>query len=250
MDAKKGARRLYREHIINVTNWHSNTEHYLAQIQAEADICYQLHHRAAQYYQWWHKCVTIIIIILSTVIGCGLLGSKDQCEKNDNALVIVAAVLILLSGFFVMIKEAFDPKGASTQHKQCASGFLSLATDIQTELLLPRDRRRSAKEFVQRCVEQFQEGFSESAPIIPSYVARQYTRDQRRQNSNESSPGSSLGRDARNIVHHAPYVHHSTSAPNAMSMDLTLNSTQPPQQNQEVDIDMSEVSFDDEDQSV
>ena len=146
--------------------WHPSQEELCRKVADESKIRENLHRESHYFYSRWSNYLQLPVILLSAISGSLQFLSNSQ---NDTA---TAQIIITSTGtisVFVSILSAVNSflkfSELKKTHESVCNAWLSLYSQISSQLALSRDLREQADEFVANIMNQYNHLY-EISPII------------------------------------------------------------------------------------
>jgi hypothetical protein len=144
--------------------WNHSVERLLAKYCDEAQTREALHRRSYYRFKKLTTCFNLPVIILSCLSGSLQFASKEYPAVD---IVTVTASLSIVTAIISAVSSYLKLGEATAAHEQSANAWLLFHNELKHQLLLSRDKRQDADEFIQTCKTQYDRLF-ELSPICSS----------------------------------------------------------------------------------
>lgn len=179
----------------------SSQEEGLLTLWSDRALCYRLLHEAA--YKEKSKSLlwfTIPVIILSTVTGTANFGMQSLVpDAYMTVAQSIVGALNLVAGLMTTIQNFLRLSEKTEGHRQSFIGWGQLHRSIYTEMKLDRNKRRSARETLQRFRAEYDRLIAVSPPLPGKVVAE--VSDKLRHHVHIILP-----EECDNLLHTEPYM--------------------------------------------
>ena len=128
-----------------------------------------MHRRAAHYYVTRGQFLAVPVVLLSAVSGVGTLAA------NDETLTTISGVLMLLVSGLTGVQKVMGWERLSQQHREMSNAYDALIAELETELSMPVELRRDARDYVEDCKQRFAL-LAKTCPDIPAQIDRKYAK--------------------------------------------------------------------------
>lgn len=148
--------------------YNSHLEHLISSEAEKALVLFWLHDRAEKQFSRFSTCITIPVIVLSTLAGTASIGSQTLFGGGSAASIGIGAISISV-GIMNTVSSYFGWAKRAEGHRISAVNYSKLHRWISIELALPRDQRVPAKHFLKEIRSQI-DRFNETSPSIPPEI--------------------------------------------------------------------------------
>jgi surface polysaccharide O-acyltransferase-like enzyme len=153
--------------------WHPSQEELLRKVADESKIRENLHRESLYFYSRWENYLSLPVILLSAISGSLQFMSSSQTDKATAQIIITSTGTISV---FVSILSAVNSflKFAELKktHESVCNAWLSLYSQISSQLALSRDLREPPDEFVASIMNQYNHLYEISPIIRRSFIER------------------------------------------------------------------------------
>lgn len=148
--------------------YNSHLEHLISSEAEKALVLFWLHDQAEKRFSKFSTCITIPVIVLSTLAGTASIGSQTLFGDGAAAPIGIGAISIAV-GIMNTVSSYFGWAKRAEGHRISSVNYAKLHRWISIELALPRDQRVPAKHFLKEIRSQI-DRFNETSPSIPPEV--------------------------------------------------------------------------------
>jgi hypothetical protein len=148
--------------------YNSHLEHLISSEAEKALVLFWLHDQAEKRFSKFSTCITIPVIVLSTLAGTASIGSQTLFGGGPAASIGIGVISISV-GIMNTVSSYFGWAKRAEGHRISAVNYSKLHRWISIELALPRDQRVPAKHFLKDIRSQI-DRFNETSPSIPPEV--------------------------------------------------------------------------------
>ena len=150
--------------------WNHSVERLLAKYCDEAQTREALHRRSYYRFKKLTTCFNLPVIVLSCLSGSLQFLSKGY-PSIENYIVTGTASLSILTAIISAVASYLKLGESASRHEQSANAWLLFHNEMKHQLLLSRDKRQDADEFIQVCKTQYDRLF-ELSPICSSNMIK------------------------------------------------------------------------------
>lgn len=143
----------------SVESWTDTVEDFIKNIKAKAQKSSDSQH-AAGHKKRSRSHILIALIVIPPIILGAMVGKFGEEEWMQ----ITSMVGLIVTGIANGIASAFDYSGKSQKHFNFNARYDDLITDIDEELAIPQEKRRSARAFMARIKTKF-DCINNNAPV-------------------------------------------------------------------------------------
>jgi hypothetical protein len=153
--------------------YNTHLEELISSEAEKALVLFWLHDQAEKRFSKFSTCITIPVIVLSTLAGTASIGS--QTLFGDGAAAPIGIGIISISvGIMNTISSYFGWAKRAEGHRISGVNYSKLHRWISIELALPRSQRVPAKHFLKEIRSQI-DRFNETSPSIPPEIIDHFT---------------------------------------------------------------------------
>jgi hypothetical protein len=146
--------------------WNDSIERLLSNYCDESQTRESLHRRSYYSYKKLTTCFNLPIIVLSAISGSLQFLSKGY-PSIEQLLITGTGSLSILTAIISAVASYLKLGESTSKHEQSANAWLLFHNEVKHQLLLSRDKRQDADEFLQTCKTQYDRLF-ELSPICSS----------------------------------------------------------------------------------
>jgi hypothetical protein len=148
--------------------YNKHLEHLISSEAEKSLVLYWLHDRSEKRYSRLSTCITLPVIILSTLAGTASVGQDLLFGPGEAAPILIGLVSIGV-GILNTVSSYFGWAKRSEGHRISSINYSKLHRWISIELALPRDQRVPAKHFLKEIRGQI-DRLNETSPPIPPLI--------------------------------------------------------------------------------
>jgi hypothetical protein len=152
--------------------WNKQIESFVIKTGNMAAMHMHLHEHASKLWGNLSKAISLLAILLNTTISCsaifGDVNNKPVLQLTQNILIYFGTLLSVFVKF-----SNYDER--CVLHKTFAKQYSELYHLVQNQMLLERNDRTSANEFIEQIIKCFDD-LSISSPDIPMYIHSKYNK--------------------------------------------------------------------------
>lgn len=148
--------------------YNSHLEQLISSEAEKALVLFWLHDQSEKRFSKFSTCITIPVIVLSTLAGTASIGSQTLFGGGPTASIGIGVISISV-GIMNTVSSYFGWAKRAEGHRISAVNYSKLHRWISIELALPRDQRVPAKHFLKDIRSQI-DRFNETSPSIPPEV--------------------------------------------------------------------------------
>lgn len=153
-------------------SWTPALEQLLAEEGERARGYAWLHHKAEQLFSFYDSCVSLPVIILSTIAGACSVGSSSFLPESPYTNVAIGGVSIFV-GILNTLGSRFAFAKRAEGHRVAYLSYSKLFAFLSVELALPRAERMSPRDLV-KWLRESGERLSQTSPSVPPSVLQQF----------------------------------------------------------------------------
>jgi hypothetical protein len=151
--------------------WDHSVERLLAKYCDEAQTREALHRRSYYRYKKLTTCFNLPVIVLSCLSGSLQFLSKSY-PAAESIIITSTAGLSIFTAVISSIASYLKLGESKAANEQSANAWLLFHNELKHQLLLCRDKRQDATEFIQTCKTQYDRLF-ELSPICSSNIIKE-----------------------------------------------------------------------------
>jgi hypothetical protein len=157
--------------------WNSSHEVLLSAIAERSNCNRWLHNKCQRKYDIYNFYLTIPSIVISTLTGSATIGLTTLFpEESVKGVSILIGLLTLGCGALTSVNQYMKTSQFSEAHRAAAVAYGKLHRMISSELILRRDQRATAYEFI-TIVRSEQDRLEETSPSITDSIIEEFKRE-------------------------------------------------------------------------
>ena len=154
--------------------WNSSHEVLLSAIAERSNCNRWLHNKCQRKYDIYNFYLTVPSIVISTLSGSATIGLTTLFpEHSVKGVSILIGLLTLGCGALTSINQYMKTSQFSEAHRAAAVAYGKLHRMISSELILRRDQRATAYEFIS-IVRAEQDRLEETSPMIMGGIIKEF----------------------------------------------------------------------------
>ena len=150
--------------------WDNSTEEMLERFCDEAACREHLHRESFYFYKWWSNVLSLPVVCLSALSGSLQFLSQSYAGWEKTIITTTGSVSVLVS-LISAVSNYLKLESNQAIHEQATNNWLTLYTEIRSQVLLRRDFRTDCSEFLRQILEKRNHLF-ELSPIVKSQFIR------------------------------------------------------------------------------
>ena len=131
-----------------------------------------LHQRCAERYAFYDSCISIPVIILSTLAGACSVGSSSFLPESQYTSVAIGGVSIFV-GILNTLGSRFAFAKRAEGHRVAYLSYSKLFAFLSIELALPRSERMTPSDIV-KWIREETERLAQTAPPVPPAILHDF----------------------------------------------------------------------------
>jgi len=155
--------------IKDEDTWYDEIEKQLKNLGEQAKGYAWMHGKCRSWFNFWATILSVPNGILAVALSISLFINDPGIWAR-----YLMAILQLTSGALIFMSKYFEWEKRSALHGEAQSQFIIYADDIESELILPRKARVSARRFYQKMKDRRQSLITTIYPPIISYYIQKY----------------------------------------------------------------------------
>jgi len=153
--------------------YNTHLEELISSEAEKALVLFWLHDQSEKRFSKFSTCITIPVIVLSTLAGTASIGSQTLFGDGVAAPIGIGAISIAV-GIMNTVSSYFGWAKRAEGHRISSVNYAKLHRWISIELALPREQRVPAKHFLKEIRSQI-DRFNETSPPIPPEVIQLFS---------------------------------------------------------------------------
>jgi len=180
--------------------WNSQIERILSD-EGERSLCYSwLHTKSENYYSKLNTCLSLPVILLSTIAGAGSFGTQTLFNGSSAANIAIGCISLFVASLNT-VGSYFSWAKRSESHRIAGTTYKKVYRFILIELAMPRHERIAAKDMLKIVREQC-DRLQETSPQIPDVIIFDFKKKFGHTTPDVAKPEITNGLDP--IVVHSP----------------------------------------------
>jgi len=173
----------------NINEWSNDNENILLKIYETSQIYSILHFRCYNIFKKKYFCLTIPVIILSSLTGSANLAlSSFQLSENDSKIFnLIIGILGIVITVISTLSNLFKYQIRKSEHYNYFKNWNKLSNLIETELSLTREKRNNCKIFF-NIIQNELFNLNSNQPNIRTDVKNNFMKKYKRKNYNFELP--------------------------------------------------------------
>lgn len=165
---ESGQVKLNKLDILVLNNgWNSKNEKLIVDIGYNAGIYKQLHEQTAKRYNYYHKILSLSLLIFSIFLSADSILNL----LNSYILTIIQKIIIFILAIISILNNFLKYGEIAKDHAQSAGLFNVVYNDIRNTMCIYRKDRYNAVKYIQTIIKQY-DHLEVNAPEVPSSLIK------------------------------------------------------------------------------
>lgn len=152
--------------VLN-NGWNSKNEKLIVDIGYNAGIYKQLHEQTAKRYNYYHKILSLSLLIFSIFLSADSILNL----LNSYILTIIQKIIIFIIAIISILNNFLKYGENAKDHAQSAGLFNVVYNDIRNTMCIYRKDRYNAVKYIQTIIKQY-DHLEVNAPEVPSSLIK------------------------------------------------------------------------------
>lgn len=138
-----------------------------------------IHIKASKYYTQWNNRLQLPSLILSTLTTSSLFITLNTTNENNAVWKYIIAAISACASIFLAVNKYYQYDTRSLTHNDAGKSWEKLRIDMETVLVLPRDKRPEGVETLMDFKRKYKE--LKSMVTVPEILMNDYLKGTRKQ---------------------------------------------------------------------